>query len=144
VPQLTPSEEKAVVAAIAAAEQRTSGEIRVHLEKKCAPEQAHAEAVRWFEKLRMHQTQERNGILFLLAPESHAFAVVGDAGIHACVGDSFWEDVREAALAHFREGRLGDGLVAGIHLCGEQLHEHFPFDGKTDQNELSDEISRNA
>ncbi len=132
------------MAAIAAAEQRTSGEIRVHLEKKCAPDQAYAEAVRWFEKLRMHQTQERNGILFFLAPESRAFAVVGDSGIHACVGESFWIDVREVALAHFREGRLGDGLVAAIHLCGEQLHAHFPFDGTTDQNELSDEISRNA
>lgn len=141
---LTPSEESAIVAAISAAERLTSGEIRVHLEKKCAPDKAFAEAVRWFEKLNMHQTEARNGILLFLAPESRAFAVVGDTGIHAKVGSSFWDRVRDAAVAHFKEGRLADGLVAAIGSCGEQLHLHFPYDGLTDQNELSNEISQNA
>jgi uncharacterized membrane protein len=141
---LSSAEEAAVVAAIAAAECETSGEIRVHLEKKCAPDQAYQEAVRWFEKLNMHRTESRNGILFFLAPDSHAFAVVGDQGIHEKVGPEFWDRVRDAALAHFREGQLGQGLVAGIESCGEQLHHHFPYDEQTDRDELSNEISRNA
>lgn len=144
MPHLTSADEQAIVAAIAAAERRTSGEIRVHLEKNTPPERAYAEAVRWFEKLKMHQTQERNGILFFLSLETRSFAVIGDSGIHAKVGDAFWIEVREAALAHFRQGELGAGLVAAIHLCGEQLRTHFPFDANTDQNELTDEISRNG
>jgi uncharacterized membrane protein len=92
----------------------------------------------------MHKTEARNGILFFLAPDSHAFAVVGDQGIHEKVGPAFWDHVRDAAVTRFKEGKLADGLIAAIEACGEQLLHHFPYDGLTDQNELSNEISRNA
>ena len=46
-----------ITAAIAAAEKKTSGEIRVHLEKRCTGDPV-AEAEKWFGKLRMHETQQ--------------------------------------------------------------------------------------
>ena len=53
--------------AIADAEQKTSGELRVVIHHKPAPDPA-ATAKAQFEKLRMHRTRERNAVLLLVAP----------------------------------------------------------------------------
>ena len=48
--------------------------------------------------------------------------------------------LRAALVAHLREGRLRDGLVAGVREVGETLARHFPR-APDDRNELSDEVS---
>jgi len=126
--------------AIYHAELMTSGEIRVHLENRCRGESPEARAAEVFEKLRMHQTEQRNGVLFYLAVMDKKFAVIGDAGIHAVVGDEFWESLRDAMVDDFKEGRFTEGLVNGIETCGEILKKAFPHQDD-DINELSDEIS---
>lgn len=93
-----------------------------------------------FEKLKMHKTKLRNGVLFYLALENRKFAILGDAGINKVVPDNFWEDVKETVLEHFREGNYTDGLVKGILMAGEKLKEHFPYQ-QDDINELSNDIS---
>jgi uncharacterized membrane protein len=134
------SEQKAqVVAAIKEAEQQTSGEIRVHLETHCR-EAVLDRAAHIFSLLKMHKTRERNGVLFYLALEDHQFAILGDVGINHKVPPHFWEDIRDTAIAHFREGRLAKGLSEGIRMAGEQLKAHFPY-RSDDKNELSDDIS---
>lgn len=142
MPRFSPSEEASILQSIRTAELRTSGEIRVHLDKKCASDKGYETALHWFGKLGMHKTDSRNGILFYLALESHVFAVVGDEGIHQCVGPEFWTHLTETAVAEFKEGRLADGLCHAILACGEKLQHHFPYQSKSDSNELSNEISR--
>ena len=66
--------------AILNAELDTSGEIRVHLEKVC-PGDVMDRAAFLFEKLEMHKTHLRNGVMFYLAIKNRKFAVIGDAGI---------------------------------------------------------------
>lgn len=125
--------------AIRVAETNTSGEIRVHIEKRCR-EDVLDRAAYIFEKLEMHKTQLRNGVLFYLAIEDHKFAILGDAGINQKVPDNFWEEIKEEMGTKFMEGRFTDGLSSGIKRAGEQLKKHFPYQ-KDDLNELSDEIS---
>ncbi|TRX62968.1 TPM domain-containing protein [Carboxylicivirga sp. M1479] len=133
------SERKQIVDAIKQAELNTSGEIRVHLDKHCN-ENVLDRAAYWFEKLQMHQTEQRNGVLFYLAYEDHKFAVLGDAGINQKVPDDFWNSIKDLMLANFKEGRFADGLANGIIESGKQLRAHFPYQSD-DVNELSDEIS---
>ena len=134
-------DQKLVVKAIEEAELNTSGEIRVHIESKCKEDILdHAAFI--FEKLEMHKTDERNGILFYIALKDHKFAVIGDAGIHAKVGDPFWQDIRDEMIPLFKEGNLSGGLIKGIDKAGKQLQTHFPYQSN-DKNELSNEISFN-
>lgn len=138
----TKEEQEKIVAAINQAEDHTSGEIRVHVEKICIGDPV-KRAAKIFQNLGMHETDLHNGILFYLATDSHAFALVGDKGIHEKVGQDFWETVRNKTLDQFKHKNFVQGLVDGILECGLQLKKYFPHGGEADKNELSDEISFN-
>jgi len=125
--------------AILNAELDTSGEIRVHLEKVCAGD-VMDRAAHTFEKLGMHKTALRNGVLFYLALKNRKFAVIGDAGVNAVVPESFWESLNAEMINFFRENRFAEGLIYGIHHTGEYLKKSFPYK-KDDINELPDDIS---
>jgi uncharacterized membrane protein len=125
--------------AIEAGEQRTSGEIRVSI----APwfwGNVERAAERAFVRLGMTGTAQRNGVLFFLVPSRHTFVVRGDEGIHACVGQAFWNDLAGAMSVYFRRGEFTEGLVFGIHAASEKLANHFPYDGTRDVNELADDV----
>ncbi|WP_321997810.1 TPM domain-containing protein [Draconibacterium orientale] len=125
--------------AIRVAETNTSGEIRVHIEKHCAGDVLDRAAY-IFEKLEMHKTELRNGVLFYLAVEDKRFAILGDGGINQKVPDDFWETTKEVVIAKLKEGKYAEALADGIIMAGEQLKTHFPYQDD-DVNELSDEIS---
>mgnify|MGYP001810188695 FL=1 len=93
-----------------------------------------------FEKLKMHETDQRNGVLFYLAVHDHKFAIIGDGGINHVVPANFWDEIKETMLEFFKEGKFTDGLSKGILMAGEQLKANFPYHHE-DVNELSDEIS---
>ena len=125
--------------AIADAEKDTSGEIRVHIERHCKADVLDRGAY-LFEKLGMHKTDKRNGILFYLAVIDHKFAILGDAGINAVTPEDFWDVIKEKMQDDFKQGRFAEGLEWGIREAGSQLKEHFPFQ-HDDVNELPDDIS---
>ena len=137
---LSKEEEAEVIEAIRIAEQNTSGEIRVHIEKETsiAPMER---AVEVFHLLQMENTQERNGVLIYVATQSKQFAICGDQGIHEKVTNSFWDSTKEVMLNHFKMGNNKQALVDGILKAGEQLKNYFPYQ-EDDINELSNEISK--
>ena len=100
-------------------------------------------AIERFERLGMHRTALRNGVLVYVAIEDRKLAVIGDAGIHARVGAAYWEGLTEALVAHLGAGRARDGLMTAVHAVGETLRRHFPRP-PDDRNELSDEVSLGA
>jgi len=125
--------------AIKEAEDETSGEIRVHIETKLAGNVLDRAA--WiFDRIGMHETDNRNGVLFYFAVRSKEFAIIGDGGINSKVPDNFWDEIRNTILKYFRVGKYSEGLIEGILMAGRQLKEHFPHK-KDDVNELPDEIS---
>ena len=128
-----------IVAAIHAAETKTSGEIRVFVTQH-RPEAVVAAAQREFERLGMTQTKHRNGVLIYVAPGSRQFAVLGDAGVHQHCGDSFWQEVAGEMAEYFKQGDFSAALIHGIQKAGALLAAHFP-PGAEDGNELPDEIA---
>jgi uncharacterized membrane protein len=134
-----PEQQERIIGAIREAEKNTSGEIRLHIEDKCKQDAVHR-ATELFKKLKMHNTELRNGVLFYLAVKSNHFALVGDKGIHEKVTDAFWETIRDKTIANFKKGNFTEGLCEAILECGQQLKTHFPHQND-DKNELSDDIS---
>ena len=130
---------EAVRRAIEEAESRTSGEIRVSVSTFFFGNvRRTAEAA--FVRLGMNRTAERNGILFFVVPSRRAFVVLGDEGIHARVGQEFWDTVAAEISTRFKAGDFTGGLVQGITAAGAQLAAHFPYQGARDRNELPDEV----
>jgi len=135
------SEEEQIVAAIKAAEKNTSGEIRVHIEASSKEKDPLERAVQLFQELEMHQTEARNGVLFYLAYEDHAFSIFGDQGINQKVPVGFWDSTRDQMQTAFKKLAFAEGLIAGITEAGEVLKAYFPYQSD-DQNELDDSISK--
>ena len=92
------------------------------------------------DKLKMHKTEKRNGVLFYLALENRQFAILGDAGINAVTPDDFWDEIKDVVINFFKEEKYAEGLSKGIKMAGEALKKHFPYQ-TDDVNELSDDIS---
>jgi len=128
-----------VKAAIQKAERRTSGEICVSVSRLFWGNIEKA-ADKAFRRLGMTQTKDRNGVLFFVVPSRRRFVVLGDEGIHAKVGQDFWQRVAKRVSGHFRHGDFTTGLVNGIEEVGEQLAAHFPYDPTTDVDELQNDV----
>lgn len=136
---LTQEEEAEVVAAIRQAEKKTSGEIRVHIEKTSKVD-IWERAMEVFHLLKMDNTKQNNGVLIYVAIDDRNFVIYGDKGINDVVPPDFWETTKDAIVAQFKKGNFKQGLIDGILRAGKELQEHFPWDEGT-QNELSDKIS---
>jgi uncharacterized membrane protein len=131
-------DDQRIVDAIAAAEQQTSGEIRVFIQHGEVADAVVAARER-FEKLGMTATRERNAVLIFVAPRSQRFAVIGDAGIHERCGNDFWEGLVDGMRQHLRTENFTDAVVYAIERTGELLSQHFPRQSD-DRNELPNEV----
>ncbi len=132
-------DQELITSAIQSAENETSGEIRVHLEKSCLGNVLDR-AAQVFENLAMHKTKLRNGVLIYLAYEDRKFAILGDAGINSAVPENFWDEIKIKMQSRFRAGHFVEGLCEGVEMAGKQLKSNFPRHGD-DVNELPDKIS---
>jgi uncharacterized membrane protein len=133
---------RAVEAAVRAAEQRTTGEIRVGLARFYFLGDVRRAAERAFGVLKMDRTQHRNGVLLYVAPRRREFSVVGDRGIHERVEATFWKELAERLSAAFKAGDLTGGLERAVAEIGERLATHFPAQPDPQVNELPDEVAR--
>jgi len=128
-----------IIEAIGAAESRTSGEIRVHVQAKAGGEIRNV-AERTFERLGMTKTNLRNGVLLLIVSEENQFVILGDKGIDDNVPPGFWDEIAAKLTIRFKNGEFTEGIVDAITAAGEQLRTYFPHEAN-DVDELSNEIS---
>ena len=135
-------DEAAVLRAVAAAEKRTSGEVRVFISRRrLRGRDVSACASAEFHRLDMDTTDDRNAVLFYVVPRERTFAVIGDDAVHAKCGQSFWDETAKALEKDFKDARFTEGLVAAIEHAADLLAAHFPH-RRGDRNELPDEIGR--
>src|SRR5881409_4459324 len=97
-----------IVAAIREAESKTSGQIRVFMQRGKMDVEPLIAAQKKFHRLGMHKTLERNAVLIFVAPRAHKFAVVGDKAIHEKCGDEFWQRVVNGMRTHFQNENFND------------------------------------
>jgi uncharacterized membrane protein len=136
---LSELDKKSVVNAIQSAEELTSGEIRVHIDKKGGKEPFKA-ATRVFERLGMTKTKERNGVLIYLCFTRKQIAILGDQGINEKVPEGYWDELYHSMATAFRNGNYCLGICESVQRVGEKLSMHFPVN-QDNPNELSNEIT---
>ena len=136
---LTDKQEKGIIKAIAEAENKTSGEVRVHIEHKSNRDPLER-AARIFHELGMDETELQNGVLIYIATEDHKAAVYAGKGIHTQVEEGFWNDVLNILLEHFKKQEYEIGIVEAVKKVGIKLKKLYPYQSD-DVNELTDEIS---
>lgn len=138
---LTEVEEQEIIEAIIKAENKTSGEIRVHIEDHTdLPPIQRAKEI--FYILKMDNTRNRNGVLFYVGVQDHSFVILGDKGINDLVEADFWDKTKDLVISHFKNGQYKQGLVEGILKAGTKLKVLFPYQPDSDSNELPNEISK--
>lgn len=128
-----------ITGAIKEAEGKTSGEVRVFVQRGTFQEDALPRAQKKFIELGMQKTRERNAVLIYVAPREQKFAVIGDEGIHQKCGEQFWQELVEKMRRHFQQEEFTDALVEAIESTGQLLARYFPKSSDRG-NELPDEI----
>jgi uncharacterized membrane protein len=136
----SPAEKNQIVAAIREAEQQTSGELRVYVESHCRFVDPLDRAAEVFWILKMENTEARNGVLVYVAIKDRQLAIYGDRGIHEKVGEAFWTAEVNKIISQFQRDGYADAIVKMVLDIGAALKFHFPYDRKTDVNELPDDI----
>ena len=136
---LTDLDKKSIVQAIQAAEELTSGEIRVHIDRKGGKD-PFKEATRVFERLGMTKTIARNGVLIYICFARKQLAILGDQGINDQVPEGFWDELYHSLTKAFRNDQYRQGICEAIKRIGEKLSAHLPVN-EDNPNELSNEIT---
>src|SRR5215510_15504118 len=137
---LTKLEHDRIIKTIRDAESKTSGEIRVLIQRGKFKGDPLVAAQRKFHRLGMHKTHERSAVLIFVVPRAHKFAVVGDNAIHEKCGDEFWQHIVDGMRTHFQNENFSDALVEAIKDISGVLATHFPRT-LADKNGLPDQIA---
>jgi len=112
---------------------------RLFVREARASEVAHEQSLLEFQRAGMARTAGRTGVLLFVSLFEHRVVVLGDAAIHAHVGEAHWTATAQAVLQAAARGDLAAGLCAGVQACGDVLATHFPR-AADDVNELPDHL----
>jgi len=136
---LSKLEHDRIVRAIQQTEAKTSGQIRVYVQRGKLNVDPLIAAQKRFHKLGMQKTPEQNAVLIFVAPRAHKFAVVGDKAVHEKCGEEFWQSLVDAMRVHFQNEKFSHAIVEAVEEIGKVLAAHFPKT-RAARNDLSDEI----
>jgi putative membrane protein len=100
---------------------------------------AHRAAMEQFMLRGIAHKQDRSGILIFVSLAERYARIIADDGIAARVPRAQWQAAVDALTAHMRDGRIAEGFIAAIELCGNELAAHFPRSEGT-RDELPDRI----
>ena len=128
-----------LVEAIQIAEDHSTGEIRVHIDSTTGEKNPKV-ALDVFHSLKMHETKDRNAVLFHVNFEQKYLTILGDEGIHKHVSQKFWDALHDKITNEFSKGNYFDGLFNAILETGIELKKYFPIMGEN-PNELPNEIT---
>jgi len=101
--------------------------------------QVHARATLEFHAAGLQKTKGRTGVLIFLSLMERKCVVLADEGIAEKLPDETWVWIVERIIQGIRDGKTGEGLIAGIAECGRILTEHFPAQG-AHENEIPNQL----
>lgn len=100
---------------------------------------AHRAALEQFVVRGIAHTKDRTGILIFVSLADRYARIIADDGIAARVPQAEWQAAIDALVTHMRGGRIADGYIAAIEICGKVLAKHFPAE-TTNRDELRSRI----
>ena len=94
-----------------------------------------------FGKLRVWDTEARNGVLVYLLLAEHAIEIVADRGLARHVPAEEWQAMVVQMREAFSAGRFEQGLADTVAVVDRLLLQHFPLaEGQSNPNELTDRV----
>ena len=100
---------------------------------------AHRVAMEQFSIRGIARKKGHTGVLIFVSLAEHYARIIADEGIAARVPQSQWQGAVDALVAHMRGGRIADGFITAIGVCGKVLETNFPRT-ETSRDELPDRI----
>lgn len=99
----------------------------------------HERAISHFKVGAERRTHGRTGVVIYLSMREHRAEIVADQPIAVKVPAEVWGEAMADMLVEIKQGRIAEGLAAGIRDVGAVLAQHFPR-GQDDVNELPDRL----
>jgi putative membrane protein len=100
---------------------------------------AHRMAMEQFMVRGIGRKADRTGVLIFVSMAERYARIVADRAIAERVSNREWQHAVDALIAHTRHGRIADGFIAAIEICGRVMEEHFPR-SQASGGELPDRI----
>jgi putative membrane protein len=69
--------------------------------------------------------EDRSGFLIFVSLAERYTRIVADEGIAARVPQSERQTAVDALVRHTRDGRIADGSITAVNVCGHKLARHF-------------------
>jgi putative membrane protein len=88
-------------------------------------------------------TRHRTGIMIFISFFEHEVIIMADRGISKVVEQKEWDNMVTELISHIREGKVIEGIEAGVKRCGEVLLEKGFIKTEDDINELRDDLRIN-
>jgi putative membrane protein len=88
-------------------------------------------------------TRHRTGIMIFISFFEHEVIIMADRGISKVVDQKEWDKIVGDLVGRIREGKVTQGIEAGIKRCGEILLEKGFHKTPDDVNELRDDLRIN-
>ena len=99
----------------------------------------HEQAIKHFKVGADRRTHGRTGVLIYLSMREHRAEIFADESIASKVEPEVWGEAMGDMLAEIKQGRIAEGMAAGVRDVGWVLSQHFPR-AEDDQNELPDRL----
>jgi putative membrane protein len=87
---------------------------------------AHRAAMEQFSIRGIAHKKDRTGVLIFVSLAERYARIIADHGIAARVPQSEWQGAIDALVAHMSGGRIADGFITAIAVCGKVLETNFP------------------
>jgi putative membrane protein len=100
---------------------------------------AHRAAMEQFHIRGIAHKEDRTGVLIFVSLAERYARIIADEGIAARMPQSEWQGAVDALIAHMRDGRIADGFITAIEVCGKLLETNFPRI-ETSRDQLPDRI----
>ncbi|HET6567138.1 MAG TPA: hypothetical protein VFG50_04175 [Rhodothermales bacterium] len=100
----------------------------------------HQRALEAFVEEEVFATRERTGILLFISLFEHRIEVLGDSGINELVSADDWADVVLRVREGIRSGRVTEGVLEAIEMCGHLLERKGVELRPDDTDELGNEM----
>lgn len=125
---LKDSDHEKIVETIKTVEGKTTGEVRVRIShRRFLPFSNELRFARnEFNRLGIHKTPDRNGVLIMIFPNRRKLVVLGDTAIHQKMGQGLWDKTVATAIECFKSEEYLKGIMNAVEIVGRALAEHFP------------------
>ncbi|HYC17308.1 MAG TPA: TPM domain-containing protein [Pseudolabrys sp.] len=87
---------------------------------------AYRVAMEQFASRGLASSRNQSGILIFVSLAERYARIIAGTEIAARVPQNSWQAAVDALIAHTRNGRVADGFISAIGICGDELARHFP------------------